>query len=309
MTICGITLGQLEDLLHRTDLRKELQKVVSQDPMLSVILAGLMSTLSIMEMYLAVYPNYEDVLELAQSVKTTSVHLQAMQDRLGSLAFLASVLEGPILKKFTINQECLRAAFRGGYTTTDSMIQWQVGTNGDWVGLASQLIRGQTAGAFYFCENIKDTVLSGFTDQTFAAHTKYGCYEGEHREKGNYGQLPRNCDRVKCFEARCHGKEATIMVSCQENYFIKNLKVRSATFKCSSRADYPKTWINRDQYKEQWMVRWSCKVEATGATMSLNNMKQCTLQPDAPTKTFTSDRQNLKKLPYDPRRFFQIESK
>ena len=203
----------------------------------------------------------------------------------------------------------MRAAFKGGYTNTDAMSLWKEEKNGDWIGVVNPLIRGQTAGAFYYCAKRDDYVNSGFTDKTFASKTKWGCFQGEHKQ-GRYGDLPDDCWE-KCFKLRCDEKDVKITVQCPDDYHFPAMKVKDATFLCSSKAAFQQikeagVWMGPGSgggtsTRGAYMVTWTCKNELNDKVTALSDMKRCKLMDEAPTKTF---KPASKKLPYDSWCFF-----
>jgi len=296
--IDNLAHNDLEDFLRNFDLRQKLSTAVEDDPLITVLLATVSSATAVLEMYLAIFPNYDDVKEFSQSVTDMQKYIWDVDERIRGAEFLSSALLAPVLAKFPIDEECQRAAFRSGFKETENMVQWK----NNWIALAPKVLNGSTDKAFFECTT-RGNQASGVTDQSFAAKTEYRCHEGQQE---SMRCSTAGCMSVDTFNRRCNNKIVELSVNCPTDYRISSMNIDSATFTCKSTAErrstQESTGLGGPQGSEKitvhrYYVSWDCTDKASGTAVNLDHLKTCTLMPNAGTKTFEA--KTSYSLPYN----------
>lgn len=308
-----LTSNQLQDFLVNYHLKAELHTAVEEDPLIKVILATVASATAVLEMYLAVFPNYDDVKEFSVSLHDMQKYIWDVHLRIRESEFLSSALLAPVLAKFAMDEECQRAAFRSGFKETENMVQWK----NNWIALAPKVLKGSNDKAFFECKT-RGNIASGITDHTFAAKTEYSCHRGEHLVGTHWKSLnykscgsdyKQTCVYMGFFNERCKDKTVELSVNCPTDYRISSMNIGSASYTCKSRTEEKSTekkkWVqggggmHLHTYTEKtYFVWWTCTDKETGATVDINYLKTCALMPNAGTKTFEAKTRALS--PYDP---------
>ena len=97
------------------------------------------------------------------------------------------------------------------------------------------------------------------------------------------------------FNSRCNDKTVELSVKCPTDYRIRSMNIASATFSCKSttqKVEYEE-WVVMDARPQEvtkywYYVWWNCTDSDSGAEVNVDDLKTCTLMPNAGAKTFES---------------------